>query len=196
MPRFSEKEKEQIRERLFVEGERLFTAHGLKKVTIDELVNAVHIAKASFYVFYENKEYLYLDIVQSVQQQIFTGLEELLKSSIGLPGRERVREVFASMYGLLAEHPVLARIDSETAELVSRKVTKERMDVFAQQNTDAVDLLCRHGVKLTCTPQVASLAFRALYCGWLSLQDNEAGVREAASELLLNGVLERVVCEE
>lgn len=47
MPRFSEREKERIRSKLYAEGERLFTAHGIKKVTIDDLAEAAGIAKAS-----------------------------------------------------------------------------------------------------------------------------------------------------
>ena len=52
MPRFSENEKERISNKLLTEGERLFTIHGIKKVTIDDLTEAVGIAKASFYTFY------------------------------------------------------------------------------------------------------------------------------------------------
>ena len=39
MPRFSENEKEQIRNKLLTEGERLFATLGIKKVTIDDIVD-------------------------------------------------------------------------------------------------------------------------------------------------------------
>ncbi len=45
MPRFSNMEREKIREKLMQEGERLFTSFGLKKVSIDEIVQAAGIAK-------------------------------------------------------------------------------------------------------------------------------------------------------
>ena len=60
MPRFSNMEREKIREKLMQEGERLFTSFGLKKVSIDEIVQAAGIAKGSFYSFYTNKEHLYI----------------------------------------------------------------------------------------------------------------------------------------
>ena len=61
MPRFTERERARIEQCLLEEGKRLFIIHGLKKVTIDDIVKAVSIAKASFYKFYEGKEYLFLE---------------------------------------------------------------------------------------------------------------------------------------
>jgi len=83
MPRFGETEKENIRQNLLAEGERLFLAHGLKKVTIDDLIEAVNIAKATFYSFYESKEYLYMDIVQGIQEKIFMSLKQFWKITQG-----------------------------------------------------------------------------------------------------------------
>ena len=49
LPRFTEQEKEIINSKLLIEGEKLFALHGLKKVTVDDLVAAVNISKGSFY---------------------------------------------------------------------------------------------------------------------------------------------------
>ena len=52
MPRFTEQEKgNHKQENFLIEGEKLFAAHGLKKVTVDDLVAAVNISKGSFYAF-------------------------------------------------------------------------------------------------------------------------------------------------
>ena len=45
MPKFSDAEKEFIRQKLMQEGERLFVSFGIKKVSIDEIVQATGIAK-------------------------------------------------------------------------------------------------------------------------------------------------------
>lgn len=66
MPKFSDREKERIYDKLREEGEQLFVQHGLRKVTVDELSRATGIAKGTFYHFYESKEHLFMDIsVQS-----------------------------------------------------------------------------------------------------------------------------------
>ena len=51
MPRFTEQEKEIINRKLLIEGEKLFAAHGLKKVTVDDLVAAVKYRKVHSTLF-------------------------------------------------------------------------------------------------------------------------------------------------
>lgn len=195
MPRFSEHERERIRGRLLAEGERLFTAHGIKRVTIDELAGAANIAKASFYTFYDSKEALYLDIAQTIQLQIFKELETVLESSAGTPNRERVRQVFAAMQGLMFRYPILTQIDSATVELIARKVPQERLNGFAVQNLDATRVLMEHGIRFSCGAQTASAAFQALYHGWIGLQGQPPKVQAAVADLLLNGVIRQIVID-
>ncbi len=66
MPRaFTEVEKEKIRERLFAAGRSCFTRYGLKKTTIDDLVKPAGIAKSSYYLFFESKESLYVELLMA-----------------------------------------------------------------------------------------------------------------------------------
>ncbi len=195
MPRFSENEKEQIRNRLLTEGERLFTAHGIKKVTIDDLVEAVGIAKASFYTFYESKEFLYLDIVQGVQKKIFTELDSILVSNVNLPGRERVRQTFGAMFKMMLRYPILNKIDVTTTKLIARKVSKERLLAFNEQNIDAAQSLHNHGINFSCDIKTASYSFQALYQSWMYLQDKSMDVQTSVTDILLNGVINQIVVD-
>jgi len=66
MPKaFSEEEKQRIRERLLKVGRECFTRYGLKKTTIEDVVHPVGIAKSSFYLFFESKEALYVELMMS-----------------------------------------------------------------------------------------------------------------------------------
>jgi len=193
MPRFSDTEKENIQQRLLVEGERLFAAYGIKKVTIDDLVEAVNIAKATFYTFYESKEYLYMDIVQGIQKKIINELDTLLDHNNDLSPKERVRLVFAAMTQLMTQYPILSQIDSSTIGLISRKVSQERLAAYLQQNFDAVQSLSNHGVTFSCDIKTASYTFQTLYHSWIYLQDNGADNPEAVITILLNGVIDQIV---
>lgn len=195
MPRFSENEKEQIRNKLLSEGERLFAAHGVKKVTIDDLVEAVGIAKASFYKFYESKEYLYLDIVQGIQKRIFTELNSVLDSNVNLSSKERVRQTFSAMFKMMLRYPILAKIDMNTIELISRKVSKERLSLFNEQNIDAVQTLHNHGINFSCDLKTASYAFQALYHGWTYLQEKSMDIQTSVMDILLNAVINQIVVD-
>ncbi len=193
MPRFSENEKQRIHSKLLLEGERLFTTYGIKKVTIDELVDAVGIAKASFYTFYESKEYLYLDIVQNIQQQIFTELSTLLKSNSGLPSKERVLEVFDVMNKLMLRYPILNYMDTATIELIARKVSRERLSAFEDQNFDAAKSMYDHGIRFTCDIQTASYAFQSIHHNWIHLHDKGEVIQSSVVNILLHGVINQIV---
>lgn len=195
MPRFSENEKEHIRNRLRTEGERLFTAHGIKKVTIDDLVEAVGIAKASFYTFYESKEYLYLDIVQGIQKKIFTELNAVLDSNVDLPSKERVRQTFGVMFKMMLRYPILAQIDVNTTRLIARKVSKERLLAFDEQNIDAAQTLHNHDINFSCDIKTASYSFQALYQSWMYLKDKGEHIQTSVADILLNGVINQIVVD-
>jgi len=193
MPRFSENEKQRIHSKLRFEGERLFTTYGIKKVTIDELVKAAGIAKASFYTFYESKEYLYLDIVQNIQQKIFTELSTLLEGNSGLPSRERVLEMFETMNKLMLRYPILNYMDTATIELIARKVSKERLSAFEEQNFDAAKSLYDHGIRFTCDIQTVSHAFQAIHHSWIYLYDKGEEIQSSVVNILLHGVIDQVI---
>ena len=64
MPRaFTDEERERIHEKLLNAGRSCFARYGLKKTTIDDLVKLAGIAKSSFYLFFESKEALYMEIL-------------------------------------------------------------------------------------------------------------------------------------
>ncbi len=195
MPRFSDNEKENIQQKLLVEGERLFVVHGLKKVTIDELVKTVNIAKATFYTFYESKEYLYLDIVQGIQKTIFIELDKLLDSNTDLSGKARVRQVFSQMTKLMMQFPILSHIDTATMDIIARKVSKERMMIFFQQNVDAAQSLYDHGVHFACEVKIASMIFQVLYRCFTNMQMGNPEEQAYAIGLMLDGIIDKIVID-
>ena len=81
MPRaFTAVEKETIRERLKEAGRTCFTRYGLKKTTIEDLTGPAGIAKASFYLFFNTKEALYIDLFMD---EIPAMMNRLLEGSFG-----------------------------------------------------------------------------------------------------------------
>ena len=193
MPRFSEYEKVRIQQSLLEEGERLFTSYGLKKVTIDDIVKAVKIAKASFYRFYDGKEYLFLDIAQRKQKEIFETLEDILKESESKTDHERVKMVFFVMSELMGRYPLLTNIDSETVEIIARKVSPERLAEYSAQGFDAVKTIERHGIKFRYDTQVVSQLFHTLYQAWISLQGQPVEMQKQVIDIMLDGIIEQIL---
>jgi AcrR family transcriptional regulator len=79
MPRaFKEEEKERIRAKLLEAGRSCFLRYGLKKTTIEDLTQPAGIAKGSFYLFFDSKEALYIEILF---EEIPVMMDRLIKAS-------------------------------------------------------------------------------------------------------------------
>jgi AcrR family transcriptional regulator len=123
---FTEHEKELIRKRLLKEGYRQFSTYGLKKTNIEELAKAAKISKGAFYLFYESKEALFMDVAEVAEQRY---RQELL-ATIDLPGpspRARLQAVFKKAFALLKTIPVLQFFTGSDFDLLFRKIPAEKL---------------------------------------------------------------------
>jgi len=70
MPKFTETEKKRISLDMMHAAHQCFIAKGLKNTSIEEITSSVSIAKSSFYVFFESKEMLYLELLALEGEEI------------------------------------------------------------------------------------------------------------------------------
>ncbi len=71
MPKvYSDEEKLEIRERLHAAANASLLKNGVKKTTVDELVEAVGIPKGTFYLFYKSKEELLFEVILEYHERI------------------------------------------------------------------------------------------------------------------------------
>ncbi len=134
MAKFTDNEKEQIRQCLLTKGKELFIQYGLDKTSIDDLVQACGIAKGSFYKFFSSKEELFYVIIQ---QQ-----EEIKNRLIGghlqekLPPKELISSFLHIAFALADENPLLQQWFKEgVAERVRRKLPKHLVKDFSRDHT-------------------------------------------------------------
>ena len=126
MPKgFTQHEKELIGERLLEQGDRQFATYGLKKTNVEELARAAGISKGAFYLFYESKEALFMDVVERAEKHY---RQELL-AAIELPGatpRVRLYAILKKAYALFTSIPLLHFFTSSDFELLFRRVPPEK----------------------------------------------------------------------
>ncbi len=146
MPKgFTEHEKDLIRQRLIKEGYKQFSAYGLKKANIEELAAAAKISKGAFYLFYESKEALFMDVVELAEQRY---RQEILKT-VDRPGpspRARLYALFKQAFALIKAMPILQFITGSDFELLFRKLPAERLQAhLTSDQSFLVDLVahCR-----------------------------------------------------
>lgn len=127
MPKaFTDQEKEWIRTRLLEQGYNLFAAYGLKKTNIEELAQAAGISKGAFYLFYESKEALFMDVIELAEGRF---RQEIL-ATIDQPGtspRARLVAILKKAFDLAQSMPILQFVTGGDFDLLSRRVPPEKM---------------------------------------------------------------------
>ncbi len=196
MPRFSDSEREMIRQKLMQEGERLFTLFGLKKVSVDEIVQATGIAKGSFYAFYTNKEHLYMDIAGHLQLKMWREMDEFLNEHRFLPPRELCKQCFLWMFMELKRYPMLLQANGETAEYLYRKLPPEVIKAHTQEDSHELDRLQEYGIHFKCSIDIATKTLQTLAISFLNLSQDNTDDQQTIMELILDGVLKEIICDE
>ena len=196
MPKFSDTEKEMIRQKLMHEGERLFTSYGIKKVSIDEIVHAAGIAKGSFYSFYPSKEHLYMDIAGNLQLKMWSEMDEFLNENRSLPPRELCKRCFLWMFSELQRYPMLKQADGETADYLYRKLPREVIEAHTKDDSHELIKLQEFGVHFKCGIEVATKTLQTLAISFLNLQQDHDVNQQTVMEIILDGVLKEIISDE
>ena len=186
MPRFTEKEKAFISDKLLAEGEKLFSLHGLKKVTVDDLAVAANISKGSFYAFYPSKEHLYIEINFQLQQKLFENIETVVKKKHYPTQKALTKDVIMmSLTGIITS-PILSQIDLSIMDYLQRKLSPDMYN-----DIRILEMLQQMGVQFTVphTVLIKSL-YSVLTCLEQFREDEEL---EQIQTLLVDGIVEQVV---
>jgi len=127
MPKgFTEYEKELIRKRLLEQGQRLFSAYGLRKTNIEELAKAAGISKGAFYNFYDSKEALFMEVIEQAEIH----LRQEILAVVDLPGsspRARLFAVLKKAFTLIEMIPILQFFSGSDYDLVFRRIPPEKL---------------------------------------------------------------------
>lgn len=125
MAKFTEAEKEQIREELFDVAYNFFIDKGFKSTSIEDLTSSVGIAKSSFYVFFESKEMLYMELLAHEGEQIE---KEVWAEVIATEDIRSAIKMYLNKMALELESKILTQrlvYDIKEYKIVSRKLNPE-----------------------------------------------------------------------
>jgi AcrR family transcriptional regulator len=180
MPKgFSEREKTLIRAKLCEKGSELFGAYGLRKTNVEDLTRAVGISKGAFYLFYDSKEELFLDLLEQFEADYQAAMLTTIAQGAG-PARERLKALLHDALRTWKDNALFAQLSKEEFEHLFRKLPEER--VQAHLNSDdafAVEFIeawRNVGVTIACEPEVVAGLIRALFFVSIHEEDFGAGV--------------------
>src|SRR5512146_284700 len=139
----TERERELIANRLLEQGYKLFSAYGLKKTNIEEIARAAGISKGAFYLFYESKEMLFMDVVELAEkqfrQQILAEIDQT-----GASPRSRFFSILKKALTLIKTIPILQFISGSDYDLLFRRLPAgRRRDHLARDQSFLAELIAR-----------------------------------------------------
>jgi AcrR family transcriptional regulator len=164
MPKaFSEPEKDLIRLRLLAQGEKLFSAYGLKKTNVEEIAQASGISKGAFYIFYESKEALFMEVIEQVETRVRRDVLALIDQPGPTP-RARLLAILQKSFSLFKSTPILKFFTGADVDLLLRRLPpgKFQQHLSADQGFfDALITRCRAaGIPILLPPsQIVGLLY-------------------------------------
>jgi AcrR family transcriptional regulator len=173
---FSEREKEVIRAQLLTKGRQLIEKHGIKKTSVDEIVDAVGISKGAFYFFFESKEELLLEILEQLETDFRTRIFDFSLST-KKDAREQLSKFLKDALLTWDEYPLLKNLEQSDYEYLARKLPPQRIQAHAHRDEEFVEdfirKIKREGITVKASPRVVSNLMKSLF--FVSLHRDDLG---------------------
>ncbi|MHA6630628.1 TetR/AcrR family transcriptional regulator [Pseudonocardia sichuanensis] len=138
-PAFSTAEKARISRLLLETGHQLFTTQGLRKTSLEELVAPAGVAKSTFYLFFDSKESLYLELM--LRQTARVTRKVIDEALLSTPDpREGLRRFLRATLDELSTNPLWRRLMTHPEEMqaVARKLDPARVTGMAENPVTAL----------------------------------------------------------
>src|ERR1700726_2005047 len=121
----SEEQREQRRRAILETAAAMLAEMPVAQVSLNELSRRVGLAKSNVLRYFESREAVLLELLDSAWQEWVTQLEQDLDAAVhaGEPPAERGDQVAAALAASLATRPVLCDLLSAQAAVLERKVS-------------------------------------------------------------------------
>ena len=199
MPKaFTEHEKELLRTQMREKGKALFEKQGLRKTSVDELTEAVGISKGAFYLFYESKEELFLDILEQLEQEIQA---KILEFSIKPKSntKKNVSDLLKAFLLTRDTYPLLKNFGKSEFEYLMRKVPPEWAMKHANKDEEFIDQFMKkikqEGIAVKASPRVVSNLIKTLFFVGLYLEELGQEAYQETLDVMINMVAGYIVGE-
>jgi AcrR family transcriptional regulator len=193
---FTPDERLHITQRLLHAGRQAFAAHGLRRVSVDELARAAGISKGAFYLFYASKEDLLLDIFRQFEADFQRRvLDAVLRPE--LTPAKSFRALLNAALEVRGSEPLLRNLTDEDAEVLLRRVTPEQAVALREADVASVrrflDYWRAQGAKIAVDEEVLTGILRAVVLSAFRRQEIGSGVYPRVMELLIDAVAVHVM---
>lgn len=98
MPIKSDTEKQMQKKYLLEIGKVLLLKYGIKKTTVDDIVNEANIAKGTFYLYFKSKEDFFYQLIVGINQQVFNLAKKTVYENIEKDLKNGIQIFFENLF--------------------------------------------------------------------------------------------------
>lgn len=196
MPKaYSDQEKEYIRKRLKEEAAKCLAQYGIKRTTVDEIVQRVKIPKGTFYLFYQSKEMLLFEVILEqhdlIEEKLWKEINSIDPQDLNA---EKLTDIIVGFYQMAGEMPILKLLNSGEVELLARKLPPEVLEEHLGHDNAMVDrLFASFPIKNNVDTRALSAAFRAIYFSTLHKEEIGEEYYEEGLRLMVLGLINQLL---
>ncbi|NPV01526.1 MAG: TetR/AcrR family transcriptional regulator [Brevinematales bacterium] len=200
MPRaFKPEERELIKHDIMKAGKDLFAMHGIKKTNVEDIARAAGIAKGSFYLFFNSKEELFMDIMEELER----GSKERIEAQFLIPGvspREAIKGLLRYEMEMIEREPVFRIImDKDEYLNLLRRLPQSRVDAHLRNDRDHnITLFLNHmsdDKKKKYTPDAVAGIMKSLFFSLLHKEEIGRDVFPQVLDLMIDLICDGLIQE-
>ncbi|MFE8696791.1 TetR/AcrR family transcriptional regulator [Cytobacillus sp. FJAT-53684] len=193
---FTESEKELIRDKLKHVARQYLSQYGVKKTTVDQLVQLTGISKGAFYMFYPSKEILFFTVLEDYQEQLMAEFAEKLKKMT-----EIRKGIFAALLVELFQEVrhsfLMTIIKNQEFENLVRKLPQDMiMNHHSFDNVLAQTVFSYVKLKKEFSIEVAAASLRAIFMSLLHVKEIGEKEFDEVLKLLIHSAIHQLIEED
>lgn len=192
---FNDNEKEFIKEKLKEVAYDCLLKYGVKKTTVDQIVQMTGIAKGSFYKFYDSKEILFFTVLEEYQKSIMYELINKFKEEEYI-GVDKFTQLIYGLYQKVRQSFIMNIIKNNEFEYLMRKLPKDLIanhhsldDILAKNIFSHIKI--KEGVNI----DVVTASLRAIFMSMMHIEEIGEEYIEEVLKLLIKGLAIQIVEE-
>ncbi len=193
---FDDNEKQFIRKKLKEVAEECLLKYGVRKTTVDKLVQMAGISKGSFYNFYPAKEVLFFIVLEEYQKSIINELINKLKEIDNI-GIDEFTDLIYGVYQDIRKSFIMNIIQNQEFEYFIKRLPKEIIvdhhsldDIFIKELFSYVKI--RDGINI----DIVTASLRAIFMSMIYIEEIGEKEFDEALKLLIRGVAQQIIEED
>ena len=139
-------ENEMIRKDLLDEALRCAVTIGMRKTSVEQLTEAVGIAKGSFYKVFPSKELLFFAVLENIHAETYTVAEKALQDNAEIPPTERAAKIILAACKYLSDTKAMMFIENDAEYLLRRIPADIKADHYHNDEVHIRQILADSGL--------------------------------------------------